>query len=193
MMPHCKREAQFELFQIAGECASQLSPRLELPPQRPSEIDMPRVCGILGISIWTARRMVQAGLFTGHHAPGSIFWRVDYNSLVDYCNQLRVKYLISSRLSRLPPGRRHRDEDLLPFPLRFTIDANEARSRAYDFARRSVFRLLEEGALTGYRLYEGSGSAWRIDERSLERYLESLRPMVPAAKASLPQSASLTR
>jgi hypothetical protein len=182
MLPHCKRESQFELFQ-AVEVTISAAPRLSLPVQSLGEIDSIRLSNILGVSRFTISRMLSSGLFHGAYRHPGRQWRIPYASVVDYCNRLRIEYRISSRLATPPPGRRHRDEDLLPFPLSLTLGMN-AVCDTLDCCPVSVVHLLEEGALVGYKLQKKETYSWRIDARSLEKYMERLRTrLVPVASS----------
>jgi hypothetical protein len=184
MLPHCKSDIQFELFEAPAP-AAQPTPRLALPFQRSQEIDLGRAASILGSNPFTVRRMVLAKLFRAYQLPGSKQYRIEYNSVVDYCNQLRLHYRISEdRLLRKPLRGRLRDEDLLPFPMAATIGVAEVRA-ALDCTHTTVLHLLEEGALVGYQLFiDLRGCPWRIYAPSLERYLQDLRiasaPVAPS-------------
>jgi len=186
MKPHCERESQFELFET-GAPAAELTPKLALPFQRSQEIDIRRVAKILAVGDITAYRMVRAGLFPGaYQVSGSKQqqWRIAYSSVVEYCNRLRLEYRISSRAVTPIPGRRHRDEELLPFPMAETIGVAEVRA-ALDCTHKAVLHMLDEGTLTGYQvLILTRGCPWRIYSRSLDRYLSSLRTTARSASPS---------
>src|ERR1039458_922500 len=120
MMPHCKREEQYELYQQPA--TAEYTQKLALPIQRSAEVDIARVAGIFGVTVASARGMAEDGLFPGSYKVSVLTpWRINYDSVVAYCDRLRLEYRISARMAPLAPGRRHRDEDLLPFPLTETI------------------------------------------------------------------------
>lgn len=182
-MPHCKSDAQFEIFDAAPQ-PGELSPRLELPFQPNQSIDVARVAKIFAISKQTANRIVEKGLLRRFRIGQS--WLVEYNSVVDYCNHLRVHYRISEdRLLRKPVRGRLRDEDLLPFPIADTMLAKEVQQRL-SIPCQGVINLIEQGDLTGYQILIESGgpSPWRIYRPSLDRYLASLHVQASARPAA---------
>lgn len=176
--------SQFELFE-GFEPEGARTPKLTLPVQTVGEIDMRRLCRILGITIRTAQRMMEKGILRGYRVPhvGNA-WRIDYGSVVEFCDRLRVRYCISDSRARLEGiRRRYRDSELLPFPIAETIGAHEVKE-ALDCAIHTIAHLVESGYIIGYQLFpEKRGSLWRIHKPSLERYLASLRPQ-PSAKAN---------
>jgi hypothetical protein len=186
MMPHCKRDAQFEIFPDLCPVDTEATPKLALPIQRSAEIDIARVANIFGITVASARNMAEDHLFPGSYKVSSLTpWRINYDAVVAYCNNLRLQYRISSRLPPLGKGRRHRDEDLLPFPLAETISGREV-SEALECSRDTVSHLLDSGGLIGYRVraQDVRGNPWRIWRLSLERYIASLHASAAANSAS---------
>ena len=171
MMPHCKRDNQFELFETQTAC--ELTPRPDLPFQRSAEIDVSRVMRILAVSRHTVLRMLRNHLLRNYWIGNTP--RIEYDSVVEYCNLLRVHYRISEdRLLRKPARGRLRDEDLLPFPIAQTIYAGEVERRL-DVARQNVIYLIEQGDLVGYQvLIDAAASPFRVYRPSLERYIASL-------------------
>ena len=165
---------QFELFE-GFTAQAERAPRLSLPVQRSEAIDAPRLRRILGVSKATAHRMITQKCFNAERVPGGARWLIEYNSVVTYCDSLRLKYNISDRvLGPAPKGRRHRDADVLPFPLTETIGVPDV-TRVLDCTDAVVMCLLDEGALIGYQLLAGRRSCpWRIYEPSLARYIASL-------------------
>jgi hypothetical protein len=125
----------------------------------------------------TVHRMLRDHLLSayqiraGKRAP----WRIEYDSVVAYCNRLRVHHFISEdRLLRTPKQGRLRDEDLLPFPTEQTIDASEVMRRL-GISRETVTGLIQAGHIVGYQiLIETKSCPWRIYAPSLDRYLASL-------------------
>lgn len=182
MLPHT-REGQFELFSLDEQprAAAPHSPRYELPFQRSEEVDIARIARILGVNRCTVFRLLDADLIRSYKLPAGKR-RIEYNSVVEYCDRLRVEYRISARAVRPLRGRRHRDEDLLPFPLVDTIGIAEVRE-ALDCTHTSALYMLEEGKLVGYQVFiRRRGCPWRISRTSLERYIESLRQRVASSR-----------
>lgn len=178
MMPHCARDTQFELFEAEAH-AAMAGPKLALPIQRSSEIDITRLRVILGVAKNTALRMVKAKLFRASMRQGG--WRIDYSSVVEYCDRLRLEYRISTRTVGAAKGMRRRDRDLLPFPMDETKSAAEVRE-VLDCGTSAVIKLIEEGKLVGYQvLVDTPGCPWRIHVRSLELYVARLRAAAEAA------------
>jgi hypothetical protein len=183
MMPHCKRDSQFELFESAPKVEA--APKLALPFQRSQEIDVSRMCSILGVSQQTAIRMIRGGLVPGAYKVAS--WRIPYDSVVAYCERLRLEYRISERSAPRPAAGRMRDRDLLPFRLDETIYMQQTMD-VLDCSINAVIHLIEEGALTAYKVtLEGSGCRWRIYRPSLERYVAGLHAAA-AAPSSRPRT-----
>lgn len=98
--------------------------------------------------------------------------RVLYSSVVRYCDYLRRRYAIRDRRPPLDhPIFRHRDEDLLPFPLSDTIDTRAALAyTAYD-STFSIHKRIEEGAFEAYQILPLRGSPWRISRSSFARWI----------------------
>lgn len=67
-------------------------------------------------------------------------------------------------------GLRHRDEDILPFPLSDTIYSAEVLSALGYEDRRPLVNLIEEGRFDGYRL--SAEYMWRISRSSFLRFLK---------------------
>ena len=170
--------SQIELFEGFESTATQ-TPKLALPFQRSNEIDVRRAQRILGVAKNTLSKMLERHLIRGYRHPGaSAPWHIEYDSIVEYCDQLRVLHCISDQRAGLTGGRRrYRDHELLPFPLAQTIPISEVRSRL-DCSRDSALHLIEMGAIVGYQiLFEQFGCPWRIYGPSLDRYIESLHVM----------------
>jgi hypothetical protein len=99
--------------------------------------------------------------------------RVLYRSLVEYCDYLRERYGIPDRRPRLDdPLLRHRDEDLLPFPLTDTIDTETARRATGYETTTPIRQMIEAGLFEAYRVLEANGSPWRISRSSFLRWLK---------------------
>lgn len=100
--------------------------------------------------------------------------RILYASVVRYCDWLREHYALPDRRPALPNSIfRHRDEDLLPFPLAETIGVPEAQTFLPYDSTAFVFKRLEEGAFHAYKLMPGSPtSPWRICRPDFARWLQ---------------------
>lgn len=186
-----RSSCQLELFEgFAPSCDR--APRLALPFQRSKEIDIARVRQILGVNQKTAMRMLERGLIRGYrHAGIRANWHVEYDSVVEYCEQLRILHCISDARAGVKPHQRRRDRDLLPFPLDETVTLPDV-CRRLDMVRYSVVHLIEIGALVGYQvIFEQHGCPWRIHAPSLERYLASLHAM--ASKKPTRQTSPASR
>jgi hypothetical protein len=180
--------SQFELFESFNPEASR-APKLELPFQKSSEIDVKRAQRILGITKRSIHRMLQDKRLSGYRAvdKNSSPWRIEYSSVVAYCDKLRMIYAISDRRVGRKPGARCRDHELLPFPLSETIGAAEVRKRL-DCSHAAVLHLIDTGSLVGYQVVETTGSPWRIHAPSLEAYIRSLHVMAGKGPSSRPSA-----
>jgi hypothetical protein len=100
--------------------------------------------------------------------------RILYSSIVRYCDQLRLKYNIVDRRPRLANSfLRHRDEDLLPFPLADTIRSTETLEALGYTAHSALVSLVEEGRFDAYKLV--GGKEWRISRSSLAAFITSVQ------------------
>jgi hypothetical protein len=176
---------QFELFEGFEPEGTPL-PKLELPFQRSQEIDVARARAILGVNDKTMRKLLEKGLIRGYRHPGSrASWHVEYESVVEYCDQLRVLHCISDTRAGISKGsRRRRDRDLLPFPLDETVTIRDVCERL-DIAYNSAIHLMQEGAIVGYQvIFEQLGCPWRIHADSLDRYIANLGTMAHRKRSS---------
>jgi hypothetical protein len=163
-------------------------PKLDLPFPRNAEISSERVAEILDISVRTLGRLLDRGLLRHYEIDGGLrnHWRIEFASLVQYCNTLREQ-------ADMPPcklpgkGLRPRAEDLLPFPKADTVDIDFVADKL-DCGRTMVLQLVQAGRLRAYRLYDWPAVPWRIDVRSLETYIQGLHSQ--AHKPALTPSAS---
>ena len=175
--------AQLDLF--GGEKPVALAaPKLALPFQRTEEVDVHRVARILGVSKKTVRRMCQAKHLRAYRtddrrAP----FRIEYASVVEYCDRLCVENHIPNRRGVLTGARRRfRDCEILPFPLAETIGVPEV-SRRVGLSTMASIHLIEEGVLVAYQLLiDTPGCPWRIHAPSLERYLASRHAMAASTR-----------
>lgn len=155
------------------------SSQILLPFAEKEWISVERTMAILSVPISTLYRIRAA-----HDAQGRPFidvadWgvgrrkRVLYASVVRYCDYLRQRYGIPDRRPPLANAIfRHRDEDLLPFPIRDTIGVRQAMALLGYETRRPISLLAEEGKFEAYRLLEIEGSPWRISRSSIGAWME---------------------
>jgi hypothetical protein len=69
---------------------------------------------------------------------------------------------------------RHRDEDLLPFPLRDTIPMAPVLEALGYYDNGPVVNLIEEGRFDAYKL--PNDYRWRISHSSFQRFLQNSLP-----------------
>jgi len=102
--------------------------------------------------------------------------RVLYSSIVRFCDGLRVKYGIPDRRPTLDaPWFRHKDLDLLPFPLSDTMDSAEAIAALGYADIRPLTCLIEEGRFEAYKLMEANRCGWRISRPTFREFLNQTR------------------
>jgi hypothetical protein len=139
-------------------------------------VDLKRTACILGSSILTAYRLAETKDRGGRGMLSLVDYRprarkrILYSSIVRLCDDLRKKFAIDDR--RPPLGNssfRHRDEDLLPFPMKDTIYTAEAMRALGYCDYKPIMRLIEEGRFDSYQLMPGS--EWRISRSSFLRFL----------------------
>jgi hypothetical protein len=127
--------------------------QLVLPFAEREYVDMERACRILGASWSMVNRMSASGylILVDFRRRGRK--RVHYASIVEHCNRLREEYAIPDRRPVLACELlRHRDDDILPFPLRDTIAAIDAAPLLGYQVKWSALKLCEEGRFEAYRL-----------------------------------------
>lgn len=176
--------AQLDLF--GGEKPAALaSPKLALPFQRSEEVDVPRVARILGVSKRTVRRMCHANLLRAYRTGDIAYLRIEYTSVVEYCDRLCIENHIPNRRGALTGARRRfRDSEILPFPLSETIGVPEC-SRRLGLSKAATIHLIEEGLLVAYQLLiDTTGCPWRVHAPSFERYLASLHERAATVRPS---------
>lgn len=163
-------------------------PQLLLPFAEREFIDVARCCRILGCSWAVIARLTEAREIDLVDFRKRGWKRVRYASVVAYCDRLRDKYKIEDRRTPLSnPILRHRDAELLPFPLADMIGAKQAcEALGFDRTTRLV-RAMEEGAFEGYQLM--AESPWRISLSSLQRCLD--RALAPADIGERPKFTAL--
>jgi hypothetical protein len=153
-----------------------------LPFAEKEWISMDRTARILGINVASAYRLRSMRDAHGRPLLDVIDYgagrrqRVLYASVVRYCDSLRDLYCIPDRRPRLAGSLfRHRDEDLLPFPLSDTIDVTRALACVGYESEEGVYGLIEEGAFEAYRILPVAGSPWRISRSSFAAWLDRTR------------------
>jgi hypothetical protein len=151
---------------------------IAVPPLGPfaekDYVDMTRACNILGVSWQTVMRLAQSGILEMIEYRERSWKKVRYRSIVEFCDRLRQSYSIPDRRRVLSaPYLRHRDEDLLPFPMRITMGSDEALTAMGISNRRAIPQLIEEGRFEAYRLV--IGAPWRISRPSFGEYLAGAR------------------
>ncbi len=179
-------DLQIEMFE-GHRPTAEPSPRLVLPFQRNEDIDVARTAKILGVSTRLIIDLIEDGLLPGaYRLVGTKSpYRILYTSVVEYCENLRVRYCIADHRPPLAKGRRRRDEDLLPFPLSDTMSVREC-AQMLDCDPKSIVKLIDVGHLVGYQIrVETCGSPWRISRASLNRYVDNLHAM---ARRGMPSS-----
>jgi hypothetical protein len=145
-----------------------------LPFAEREYIDVKRAARILGVSTWSVRELYASGLIRMIDYAKRKRKRVNYQSIVDLCDKVRERYCIKSRRPPLDaPFLRHRDADLLPFPLDDTIGIEQVATILGYSSTHPVYLMIEEGRFEAYQLF--NRSPWRISKSSLASYLETVR------------------
>jgi hypothetical protein len=169
----------FDLTVDTIEVPRTLTPGCLLPVQQPQLVNVPRVAKILSVTTQTVRVLIDRKLLPAFRVEEKQNWSVPYDSVVDFCNQLRMDYMIRDRRPKLAPGmRRWRDEDLLPFPWSDTITVSEAAT-GFNTRPETILHLIndrakgEVGVFDAYHFMEVS--PWRISRSSLLKYAQKLR------------------
>jgi hypothetical protein len=152
------------------------APQILLPFAEKEYIDAGRACGILGVGYSTLQRMAASGMIEWIGAAKSTWKRVRYQSIVEFCEGLRQQLQIADRRPPLAPSLRHRDADLLPFPLADTASAREALKALGLERRTDMVKLIEEGKFDAYQLVPQG--PWRISRSSLLAFIERSRTTV---------------
>jgi hypothetical protein len=157
-----------------------------LPFAEKEYVDVGRTAYILGVSQSTVYRLAATSNPSGGHLIDLVEYRpnarkrVLYASIVRFCDDLRTKYRINDRRPPLTnPLFRHRDEDLLPFPMSDTMASTEALHVLGYETRRPLVNLIEEGAFQAYRLVDET--PWRISRNSFSLFLQSIRGRAPSS------------
>ena len=156
------------------------SAQLILPFAEKEYVSVSRTARIFNVSPVTVLRMAAPkdaggrGLLTFVSYRKKAHKRVLYSSIVRYCDSLRARYGILDRRPALDgPMFRHRDADLLPFPLADTIYWREALAALGYETPKPLYYLLEEGRFEAYQLLPES--PWRISRTSFIQFLRETR------------------
>lgn len=145
-----------------------------LPFAEREYVDLRRAARILGVSDQNVICLYQGGLIEMINYAPRKRKRVRYQSIVDFCDALRTRYCIKDRRPALDdPMFRHRDEDLLPFPLSDTIGVQQAAEALGYVSPTPVRLMIEEGRFEAYQF--APWSPWRISRSSLAAYIEDVR------------------
>jgi len=146
--------------------------QLLLPFAEKEYVDTMRAARILGVSLTTVYALYEAGEIEMIGYAERKRKRVRYQSLVDLCDRLRLKYAIADRRPALSAAYlRHHDRDLLPFPLDDTLSIEEARVILGYESAKPISIMIEEGRFEAYQLTHHS--PWRISRASLGAFLQS--------------------
>jgi hypothetical protein len=161
--------------------------QLILPFAEKEYVNVGRTARILGVGITTVYRLARLQDKTGHTLLTLVEYRpqarkrILYSSIVRFCDSLRARFGIEDRRPKLDhPMFRHRDEDLLPFPLSDTIGSIEALSALGYEDIRPLVCLIEEGRFDAYQFLRES--PWRISRSSFKTFLAATRDREVATK-----------
>jgi excisionase family DNA binding protein len=144
-----------------------------LPFAEKEYVDVRRAGRILGIGPRDVLYLYEWGLIEVIDYAKGKRKRVRYQSIVDLCDRLREKYSVRDRRPPLPsPIFRHRDEDLLPFPLADTAGVPEVTEVLGYGSAHPIYMMIEEGRFEAYRLSQRS--PWRISRSSVAEYLKGV-------------------
>jgi hypothetical protein len=181
-MKQFRHEAQLTLpgISLATPEPAPLRDGEALPLPDKLAIDLSRVGRILACNKNVATHLVRAKYLAAYRI-GTSPWLVEYQSVVDLCDGLRVRYGIRDRRQPKQRNGRWRDDDLLPFPIRDTITV-EAVAAALERSQYSVIKLLEAGAFDAYKL--PTSRNWRISQTAFSKYIQRLRASFEASRQS---------
>jgi hypothetical protein len=148
-----------------------------LPAPAKQFVDVERAADIFGVSKQVILEMMHSDILSGYQISPNMRWNIEYSSIVEFCDRLRVEYCIRDRRPKLVPGRRWRDADLLPFPITDTVSIKEVTT-GLDVTKEIALNLTEEGAFEAYRIFKGS--PWRISKTSLFTFRDRKRAELAA-------------
>lgn len=176
-MSNPSQQLLFEIHPIGTEqpiARRTITPGCLLPAPNNKFIDVARAGSILGVKKDVVHHLLASHQLRGYRLRESGPWNVEYASIAELCDRLRLDYHIADRRRAAPPSGRWRDDDLLPFPLADTVYTQDAMT-GLGLTRVGAIRLCEEGAFECYRLVPNAGVPWRISKTSLFHYAERLR------------------
>lgn len=144
--------------------------QLLLPFAHKEYISVKRAAHILGIGYVSVLDLYAAGKIEMIEYVKRRRKRVKYSSIVGLCDRLRNQYNIKDRRPPLDnPIFRHKDEDLLPFPIADTISTREASDiLGYD-SLLPVQQMIREGHFDAYQI--SSGYPYRVSRKSLAEFI----------------------
>ncbi len=175
MRPASPQQTLFEMHPVGTEppiADRKITPGCLLPIAPNLVVDIKRAAEILDVSEPTILKLRQLGCIDGYQLTGTRRWNIAYQSIVDFCDRLRIEHALHDRRAKLLPGRRWTDKEILPFPKEDTVSVEDAM-RGLDQAKDATLKLIEEGAFEAYRLHPNS--SWRISKTSLFAYRDRLK------------------
>lgn len=156
------------------------SDQILLPFAEREYVDVNRTARILGVSATTVLRLAATRDPSGQFLLNLIDFRrgarkrILYSSIVRFCDRIRAKFGIPDRRPPLSnPIFRHKDDDLLPFPISDTIGIKAVLPPLGFVDKRPVVNLIEEGAFEAYQIY--NETPWRISRTSFLAFMEKTR------------------
>jgi excisionase family DNA binding protein len=148
--------------------------QLLLPFAEREYIDVKRAARILGVSHSSVLALYASQQIEMIDYAKRKRKRVRYQSIVDLCDRLRVRHSIKDRRPPLPAVFfRHKDVDILPFPLEDTLSVEQVMEILGYSSPTPVYLMIEEGRFESYQL--SSRNPWRISRSSLAGYLHTVR------------------
>jgi hypothetical protein len=145
-----------------------------LPFAEKEYIDNRRAQRILGVSDSGIDRMLGMGFISSINYGRHTWRRINYHSVVAYCDHLRRLHHIPDCRSPLSaPYLRYRDCELLPFPLADTASAKEAMRALGYIHHDGLVGRIEMGCFEAYQVVPHA--KWRISRSSLQRFLEQAK------------------
>lgn len=147
--------------------------QLRLPFPDVKTIDAAHCCSILHIVPATVYRLLRTPLHAdpeetsirGYNTMRFAPIRIEYASVVRFCDVLRERHSIPDRRPA-PTFGRWRDEELLPFPWADTISTEDAAD-VLGIDRSKVLLRIEVGQFEAYQIV--AMSDWRISKTSLAK------------------------
>ena len=179
-LSHSDNLLLFEMHPLGTEppvAQRPITPGCLLPAPANQFVDIERAAAIFDVSKRLVLEMIRPDMLRGYQLAPTMRWNIEYASIVEFCDRLRLEYAIRDRRPKLPPAapgiaRRWRDADLLPFPKADTVSVREVVT-GLDVDKTIALNLVEEGAFEAYRIFKGS--PWRISKTSLFAYRDRKR------------------